>query len=72
MVGEEQERQFGEGNSLETARVLQLQTGHLMTAVANKQTALFPIGSGNEHIFWFMREFIVIGPLFFCTTAWQQ
>jgi len=29
MAGEEQERQFGEENSLETAQVLQLQTGHL-------------------------------------------
>lgn len=34
MEGEEQERQFGEKNSLETAQVLQLQTSHLMMALA--------------------------------------
>lgn len=37
-----------------------------------QRTALLPIVSGNERIFWFMREFMVIGPLFFCRTAWQQ
>jgi len=70
MAGEEQERQFGEENSLETAQVLQLQTGHLTMFVP--KSAWLPTGLAHERILRLMRKFIMLGLLFFCMTALKR